>query len=1089
MRLCSILMLLALAAAQGAPRLVINELMINEPGSETALEWVELFNASSDTLSLQNYYFIDNADTSRLANVRVAPRQFAVVSRKPVSTDGSASFEQRWGNGSGVWGDHSSESYPLILGKFSLRNSNDSVLLVDTSTGESDVVVWKSTPPDGVSLERVNWAIEARRENFRYSTTATSSTPGAVNSVVAAEFDLNWQTDSVEVEIPRDIAAPVRVTVGVRNDGLSSIIGCVLRVVFDRDFDGVQSAADDVDSMTIEALGVDSAMVWRREYTEPAGRVQMLISFAPTNDAADSTIRGMQIRGETLAEIVINEFMPRGTGLTGDWIELWSQVDYPLELRGWSLTTDTVSHALPPMRLHAGEKMIFCADPVGMRNQYGELECELVEFPGVRNMEDIVGVLQLRNEFGVVSDSLAYSAIITIGRSWERDADSGGGDFRSRFYPCIDPAGATPCAENSTRPLPPERDLAFASPVIMLSRDSSSANHFRMAYTIINRGRRDALFETYRIYNNKFCDSLLTEEELYSIITIDSLAAGDSLHVDDIIGGRPGRYRFVAVLPKDDDSSNQRAYGEVSIGDMTGEVLVTEMLSDPTGELESEWVEIRNRATCAVDLAGWTFGDSGRQFEIVSGQLEFGQIAVLAQDTAAFRRYYGGDCHLFALSGWSNLNNDGDHIILRDEFGTISDSLTIDRGWGGNRSWESDEWQLSVLSKRRWRGSPDSITASPCAPNSLRLQYHPAFVAPKFAVRKDSIIAARVWLELPVVNRGSEDISEATIFVYDDRNRDRIPDPAEKIAEVVIANLAVDDTVAISHFVNLGFGRHRLIAQFPSEIGYDGDLAFGEISIGSMLGEVIVTEILCDPAGSLESEWVEIHNVGEDVLELAGWQLGDATATGEMTGADSLGVGEYAIVAQDTAAFRAFYGDGCKLLGVDGWRSLNNDGDVVRLIDQFGTISDTAAFFAGAGDNRSLELNESAFTDGRREWHGSTDTSGATACRVNSVSSQFSGEIAVTLVNRVFAPSLDEALRISIACPPATGLTLEVIDLAGRRRHIIADHRQFSTGEIAYDGRCDYTGRLPVGAYVLLINGEDGVRYQNQIGFAVAAGR
>ncbi|MGB5138305.1 MAG: lamin tail domain-containing protein, partial [Candidatus Zixiibacteriota bacterium] len=97
--------------AFAANRLVINEVMINEPGSETSLEWVELFNAAEDSINLLDYIFIEAADTTRFASHWLPTRAFVVLSRKPLSTDNSASFERQWGNASNIWGDDSLENY------------------------------------------------------------------------------------------------------------------------------------------------------------------------------------------------------------------------------------------------------------------------------------------------------------------------------------------------------------------------------------------------------------------------------------------------------------------------------------------------------------------------------------------------------------------------------------------------------------------------------------------------------------------------------------------------------------------------------------------------------------------------------------------------------------------------------------------------------------------------------------------------------------------------------------------------------------------------------------------------------------------
>ena len=214
-----VILVFTASTAFTADRMVVNEIMINEPGSETALEWVELLNAGSDSLNLKNYIFIEAADTTRFASRWLRPQAFAVLARKPIANDGSASFEQQWGNASGIWGDDSLENYILLPAKMSLRNSNDSVTLVDISNGAAETVKWSSSPPDGVSLERINPMNSATAKNFRYCKAPAMSTPGRINSVIAKQRDWGFIEDECEVFVPPGPEQPVVFQLTISNFG------------------------------------------------------------------------------------------------------------------------------------------------------------------------------------------------------------------------------------------------------------------------------------------------------------------------------------------------------------------------------------------------------------------------------------------------------------------------------------------------------------------------------------------------------------------------------------------------------------------------------------------------------------------------------------------------------------------------------------------------------------------------------------------------------------------------------------------------------------------------------------------------------
>jgi hypothetical protein len=129
----------------------------------------------------------------------------------------------------------------------------------------------------------------------------------------------------------------------------------------------------------------------------------------------------------------------------------------------------------------------------------------------------------------------------------------------------------------------------------------------------------------------------------------------------------------------------------------------------------------------------------------------------------------------------------------------------------------------------------------------------------------------------------------------------------------------------------------------------------------------------------------------------------------------------------------------------------------VILRDDNGISSDIVTFMEIGDGNHSIELNEKQ-TGSTRNWFVSTSASGSTPCTANSVSSEFTEEINITLTNRVFAPRLGEQLAFHVSCPPATLFIIEVFDLAGRKHWTIANSISMSSGDYFYDGQSEQYG-------------------------------
>ena len=161
---------------------IINEVLVNEPGSNTKLEWVELYNADSVEHDLEGWAFVSKDDTTWFpAGTGVPARGFLILARKLLSDPpDSISFEGWWGDRSGIWGDSPDESFPAIEAKMSLTNSGGTISLLDL---ESNVqtFTWDQDCGDGVSMERV-WFDE---DVWLCSVDSDKSTPGRENSVSA----------------------------------------------------------------------------------------------------------------------------------------------------------------------------------------------------------------------------------------------------------------------------------------------------------------------------------------------------------------------------------------------------------------------------------------------------------------------------------------------------------------------------------------------------------------------------------------------------------------------------------------------------------------------------------------------------------------------------------------------------------------------------------------------------------------------------------------------------------------------------------------------------------------------------------------
>lgn len=100
-------------------------------------------------------------------------------------------------------------------------------------------------------------------------------------------------------------------------------------------------------------------------------------------------------------------------------------------------------------------------------------------------------------------------------------------------------------------------------------------------------------------------------------------------------------------------------------------------------------------------------------------------------------------------------------------------------------------------------------------------------------------------------------------------------------------------------------------------------------AIEATFKDIIITEIFADPspvAGLPEVEFVEIFNRSNNSIDLKGWQITDGTSIASLSDL-IVQPGDYVIL---TPSSESFIGYG-KVLGVIGFPSLNNSGDIVAI--------------------------------------------------------------------------------------------------------------------------------------------------------------
>ncbi len=193
-------------------------------------------------------------------------------------------------------------------------------------------------------------------------------------------------------------------------------------------------------------------------------------------------------------------------------------------------------------------------------------------------------------------------------------------------------------------------------------------------------------------------------------------------------------------------------------GGYAGDVILSEILyHPPSHRAEEEWIELHNRGTEPVNLAGWRFS-AGIEFTFPPVVLPPGGYLVVAANEEAFERRYPLVTN--RVAGWQGrLSDNGETVTLRNALGGIEDTVTYategdwamrqrgpddrgHRGWkwqaahnGEGASLERVHLRFDVASGQNWApsttpggtpGAPNSENRTTLPPVILNVRHRPA---------------------------------------------------------------------------------------------------------------------------------------------------------------------------------------------------------------------------------------------------------------------------------------------------------------------------------------------------------------------------
>lgn len=503
-------------------------------------------------------------------------------------------------------------------------------------------------------------------------------------------------------------------------------------------------------------------------------------------------------------------------------------------------------------------------------------------------------------------------------------------------------------------------------------------------------------------------------------------------------------------------------------------VEINEVLANEPGSAVSlEWLELFNDSAQSVTLDTYQMVVDGMTLDFPAGEViganEYAIVCrrLLADSTTlGFESVWGDSSGL-----WGDTQAEANQtrpiemaIKLRNSFGIVelllSGSVVSSFGWSDagadGTSWERiDVASDSIAQSRDPSGStPGQINSQTPVPFDLGIES--VLVEP---------VPPMVRLTFTIVNWGFETATGRQITLQSNDSGssfsgDSLPLPSTDPG----------DTVQVQQVYEFeGVHVHLLATLDDDDRTANNNLSF--VATGDEYPPLVLLEVLADPEVPLQSEWVELFNRSAEAVDLNNWQIGDWRNTHAISNSTLLlEPGSYAILAECASCLFTFYDLIGSLVIAEpgGWSSLNNSGDTVLLIDDFGIEADRFAFDNTFGDNYTWgRVSEYALPG---IW-GQSDSPGGTPGAENIIvlsSEASSTTVAVSPTHIVTdGSSTDDRAIIELSFPPAESYTLRIYDSSGRIVRSFADNASIISNNIDWDGRSDAGSRLPVGIYIV----------------------
>ena len=531
-------------------------------------------------------------------------------------------------------------------------------------------------------------------------------------------------------------------------------------------------------------------------------------------------------------------------------------------------------------------------------------------------------------------------------------------------------------------------------------------------------------------------------------------------------------------------SGNQSTTFQYLVADsvLPGDVIINEFFPDPTpviGLPEVEFVELYNKSNKIFNLSGWKIGDASSDGTISDSWLLPGEYKVLTA-TANIPLYTSTTAA--GVTSFPSLNNAGDDVVLKDNYGQIIDKLSYTDEWYKDDVKKSGGYSLELINPNdpcsdgdNWIATNWILGGTPGSLNSV-FNSTPDTIAPNITL---AIALAPNFLELQF-NEGMDSSSLANVLLSFNPNL-TIQNKFIQGSYPNLMTIQFNENLIGSQLYS--FSLSPIADCWLNSVALNGTFVLPETA---QKGDVVINEILQNPLTGGQ-DWVELYNNSNKVVNLKDWQFANYdndTIDNFKTIPTNylLKPNEYVVLGKDSTFVKQNYPFSIpgKFLYSE-LPSYNNDSGSVYLIynsEIIDKVSYLDAWHFDLLDNTdgvSLErIDPNGDSDSKFNWHSAAEDIGfATPGKINSQYRPAISNGEVTFNDDIFSPDNDgyqDILQITynLTSPGLLGKA-QIYDDRGRLiRTIFSNELLGTSGTFSWDGTTDQQVKASIGVYALV---------------------